>query len=181
MINTATQIGGSLGLAVLVTIATTATAGQPAGTPLADALTSGYVTSFLGSGVLFLAALLVAALTLDPASHNEADTPPSSNATKGTDMSVARTHRYTLDPSDIDELLARRATLIAAIRASYPGLTDTRLIQLADGTYTDVWRWDSTEQMQAALAATPTIPEARTAMSLTRDLTALNGEIIDER
>jgi EmrB/QacA subfamily drug resistance transporter len=180
MINTATQIGGALGLAVLVTIATTATAGQPAGTPLADALTSGYVTSFLGSGLLFLAALAVAALTLDPATHNEADIPPSSNGTKGTDMSVARTHHYTLDPADLDELLARRATLIATVRESYPGLTETRLTRLADGTYTDVWRWDSTEQMQAALAAAPTIPEARAAMSLTRHLTALNGEIIDE-
>jgi hypothetical protein len=36
------------------------------------------------------------------------------------------------------------------------------------------------EQMQAALAAMP-IPEARAAMSLTRDATAVNGEIIDER
>jgi EmrB/QacA subfamily drug resistance transporter len=181
MINTATQIGGALGLAVLVTIATTATAGQPTGTPLADALASGYVTSFLGSGVLFLAALLVAVRTLDPATHNNADNPPSSNGTKGTDMSVARTHHYTIDPADLDELLARRATLIATVRKSHPGLTETRLIQLADGTYTDIWRWDSAEQMQGALAATPTIPEARAAMSLTRDLTALNGEIIDER
>jgi hypothetical protein len=74
-------------------------------------------------------------------------------------MSVARTHHYILDPADLDELLARRATLIATVRESYPGLTETRLTRLADGTYTDVWRWDSTEQMQAALAAAPTIPD----------------------
>jgi hypothetical protein len=95
-------------------------------------------------------------------------------------MAVVRNHRYTIDPADLDELIARRAVLIAAIRAAYPGLTEARLTRLEDGTFTDVWRWDSAEHMQAALAAMP-IPEARAAMSLTRDATAVNGEIVDER
>jgi len=43
------------------------------------------------------------------------------------------------------------------------------------------WRWDSAEQMQAALAAAPDFPQARAAMSLTRDATAVDGEIVDER
>jgi hypothetical protein len=46
-----------------------------------------------------------------------------------------------------------------------------------DGTFTDTWRWDSAGQMQAALAVVP----ARAAMSLSRDATARNGEIVDER
>jgi hypothetical protein len=96
-------------------------------------------------------------------------------------MAITRTHRYTVPATDVDELIARRAELIDVIRASYPGLAETRLTRLADGTYTDVWRWDSTEQMRAAFAATPSIPQARAAMSLTRDATAFNGEIIDER
>jgi len=81
----------------------------------------------------------------------------------------------------LTQLLARRAEVIAAIRAAHPGLTQTRLTRLEDGTYTDAWRWDSAEQMQAALAAAPDFPQARAAMSLTRDATAVNGEIIDER
>jgi hypothetical protein len=89
-------------------------------------------------------------------------------------------HCYTIDPADLDELIARRATLITAIRAAHPGLAEARLTRLEDGTFTDVWRWDSAEQLQAALAAMP-IPEARAAMSLTRDATAVDGEIIDER
>jgi hypothetical protein len=96
-------------------------------------------------------------------------------------MTIARTHRYTVPSADVDELIARRAMLIAAIRASYPGLVQTRLTRLEDGTYTDVWNWTSTEQMRAALMAIPSIPEARAAMSLTRDATALNGEMVDER
>ena len=78
------------------------------------------------------------------------------------------------------EVLARRAAVIAAVRAAHPGLSHARLIRLDDGTFTDAWRWDTAEQMQAALAAMP-IPEARAAMSLTRDATAQDGEIVDER
>jgi hypothetical protein len=96
-------------------------------------------------------------------------------------MAVVRTHRYTIDPADLDELMARRATLIAAIRAAHPGLAEARLTQLEDGTFTDVWRWDSAEQMQAALADMARFPEARAAMSLTRDATAVDGDIVDER
>jgi hypothetical protein len=96
-------------------------------------------------------------------------------------MAAVRAHRYTIDPADLDELIARRATLITAIRVAHPGLAEARLTQLDDGTFTDVWRWDSAEQMQAALAAISNFPEARAAMSLTRDATAVNGEIVDER
>jgi hypothetical protein len=94
-------------------------------------------------------------------------------------MSVVRIHHYTVDPADFQELLTRRAAVIAAIRAAHPGLAETRLTR-HDGTLTDTWRWDSAGQMQAALATMPT-PEARAAMSLTRDATARDGEIVDER
>ena len=95
-------------------------------------------------------------------------------------MAVVRTHHYTVDPADLPELLARRAAVIAAVRAAHPGLSHTRLIRLEDGTFADTWCWDSAGHMQAALAAMP-IPQARAAMSLTRDATAHDGEIIDER
>ena len=95
-------------------------------------------------------------------------------------MAVTRTHHYTVDAADLPELLTRRAAVITAVRAAHPGLTHTRLTRLDDGSYTDTWRWDSAEHMQAALAAMP-IPQARAAMSLTHDATAQDGEVIDER
>jgi hypothetical protein len=95
-------------------------------------------------------------------------------------MAVVRIHRYTIEQADLEELHARRATVITTIRAAHSGLAQTQLTRLDDGTFTDTWRWDSAEQMQAAFAAMP-IPEAGAAMSLTRDATAHNGEIIDER
>src|SRR5262249_59627521 len=80
----------------------------------------------------------------------------------------------------LDEMLARRAVLISAVRAAYSGLAEPRLTRLQDGTYTDTWRWDTADQMKAARPAAE-LPEARAAMALVRDATAVNGEIIDER
>ena len=95
-------------------------------------------------------------------------------------MAVAKTHHYSVAEADLDELLARRAALITAVRAGYPGLTGTQLTRLEDGTFADTWHWDTAERMRAARPATE-LPEARAAMSLVRDHTARNGEIIDER
>ena len=95
-------------------------------------------------------------------------------------MAVAKTHNYTVGPADLDELLARRAALITAVRAAYPGLAGTQLTRLEDGTFSDTWRWDSAEHMRAARPTT-SLPEARAAMSLIRDHSARNGEILDER
>jgi hypothetical protein len=95
-------------------------------------------------------------------------------------MADIRIHRYVVDPADIEELLARRAALITAIRAKHPGLAEARLIRLEDGTFVDAWRWDAADHMQAALVAAP-LPEAGPAWSLTREATSEDGEIVDER
>jgi hypothetical protein len=96
-------------------------------------------------------------------------------------MAVVRVHHYSVDEADYEEFLKRRAAVIDAIRADHPGLSKTTLIKLEDGTYTDTWRWGSPAQMGAAFGAAATVAEIGPAMSLTKDGTAVNGEIIDER
>lgn len=96
-------------------------------------------------------------------------------------MSAVRTHTYTVDPADLEEFLARRASLIGTVRETHPGLTSTVLVRLDDGTYTDTWHWHDGEQLGAALAAIPTFPEAPLTMALTKDGTARNGVVIDQR
>ncbi|MEV0201481.1 hypothetical protein [Nonomuraea sp. NPDC050691] len=96
-------------------------------------------------------------------------------------MSVVRSHRYSVPETDLEEFLARRSSLIATVRKGHPGLTHAVLVQLEDGTYTDTWHWESAGQMGAALAALPTFPEAPLTMALTKDGTALNGQVVDER
>ena len=94
-------------------------------------------------------------------------------------MSVVRTHHYTVEPADLTEFLRRREAVIATVRNRNPGPTQTVLTRLEDGTFADSWRWDSAEQMQAALANMP-MAEAGAAFSLTHDATRQDGEIIDQ-
>jgi hypothetical protein len=97
-------------------------------------------------------------------------------------MAAVRMYRYTVDPADLEELLARRAKLIHALRAAHPGLAEARLARLADGTHSDVWRWESAEQMQVALGGMSRLGAlAGAAWSLTGDRSAVDGEIVDER
>jgi quinol monooxygenase YgiN len=96
-------------------------------------------------------------------------------------MPVIRTSRFKTDPARAEEMLARRADLIAAVRAAHPGLAEARLARVGEDTWIDIWRWDSPANMQAALAGAPSLPEAAAAFALTRDLTAENAELVDER
>jgi EmrB/QacA subfamily drug resistance transporter len=65
LVNTAAQVGGALGLAVLATLSATRTADLLAsGTPRAEALTSGYHLAFVIGAGLMLIAVAVAATVL---------------------------------------------------------------------------------------------------------------------
>ncbi|WP_449065150.1 hypothetical protein [Planomonospora algeriensis] len=96
-------------------------------------------------------------------------------------MSAVRSHTYSVDPADLEEFLARRASLIGTVRETHPGLTRALLVELDDGTYSDTWHWESGAQMGAALAAIAIFPEAPLTMALTKDATAQNGQVVDER
>ncbi|GGS76186.1 hypothetical protein GCM10010156_38680 [Planobispora rosea] len=96
-------------------------------------------------------------------------------------MPAVRSHRYSVAESDLEEFLARRSSLIATVRETHPGLTRAVLIRLEDGAYDDTWYWETAEQMDAALAAVATFPEAPLTMALTRDGTVLNGRVVDQR
>ncbi|WP_433732858.1 hypothetical protein ACQP0C_11135 [Nocardia sp. CA-129566] len=96
-------------------------------------------------------------------------------------MPVVRIHHYRVAADRLDALLAQRATLIDGIRGANPGLTETRLTRLEDGSYSDTWRWESAEQMLAAIGASQGFPLVGATMALTEDATAETGEIVDER
>lgn len=96
-------------------------------------------------------------------------------------MAVLFLIRFTTDPDQAEEMLAARAALIAAVRDRCSGLTEARLSKLDEGTWLDVWRWDSRASMQAALDAAPTIPEAAAAFSATSGATRETADVVDER
>ncbi|WP_018348015.1 hypothetical protein [Longispora albida] len=96
-------------------------------------------------------------------------------------MPVIRVHNYRVEDSQLEALLAQRAALIDGIRRGNPGLTETRLTRLEDGTYCDTWRWESAEQMLAAISASQGFPLVAQTLALTSEATAQTGEVIDER
>jgi hypothetical protein len=96
-------------------------------------------------------------------------------------MTVLRMTRFTLDPAKAETMLVKRADLIAAVRANFSGLTETRLARVDDETWLDQWIWDSVESLETALAGGPSLPEAQVAFSLLREASEERAELVDER
>lgn len=96
-------------------------------------------------------------------------------------MAVVRTHRYTVETGKLAQLLEQRSALIQGIRSANPAFTKATLIRQDDGSYLDVWRWESAEAMRAAAKAAENFPLVGATMALTSDHSATDGEILDER
>jgi len=96
-------------------------------------------------------------------------------------MPALRMTRFKVDGADADEMVARRNALVAAVRQTYPGLTEARLAKLDEETWLDMWRWSSRADAQVALDHVSEIPEAAAAFSLVKDVTAEFAEIVEER
>ncbi|TWD83565.1 hypothetical protein FB561_4731 [Kribbella amoyensis] len=97
-------------------------------------------------------------------------------------MSVLRLTRFVAaDPQQVDEILAARAALIAAVRATTDSLTETKLARVDDETWLDVWRWESGEALDQVTAVAPNLPEAKAAFALVKDATVERYDLVDER
>ena len=94
-------------------------------------------------------------------------------------MTVLRLDRFTVNPAEVADLIARHADLVTAAKDAFPGLIDVQLAQVDDRTWIDVWRWDTLASAQAAVASAPSIPQAGAAFALTKDLTVEFAEVID--
>lgn len=96
-------------------------------------------------------------------------------------MAVVRTHRYTVETGRLAQMLEQRSALIQGLRAANPAFTAATLVRLEDGTYLDIWRWDSAAAMQTAAQAARDVPLVGATLGLTADHEALDGEVLDER
>lgn len=95
-------------------------------------------------------------------------------------MSVITVTRFKADPADAEQVQARHAALVAAIRATQSGLTEARLGRLNDETWVGVWRWDSAASLRAARQAVPGDAAATQAFALTREATVDDIDVLDE-
>jgi len=96
-------------------------------------------------------------------------------------MAAVRTHRYTVDTGNLDAMLEQRNALITGIRSANPAFSGATLVRLEDGSYLDIWRWESAEDMRRAAEAAAKVPLVGATLSLTTGHTTLDGEVLDER
>jgi hypothetical protein len=97
-------------------------------------------------------------------------------------MTILRLTRFTLKPSvDTATMLATRGELIEAVREKFSGLAETRLAKVDETTWLDLWRWESAEALQTALAGAPSLPQAGAAFALVENATEEKMELVDER
>jgi hypothetical protein len=95
-------------------------------------------------------------------------------------MSLVSITRFQADPADAEQVKARHAALVTAIRTTLPGLTEARLGRLNDETWVGIWRWDSAASLRAAREAAPGTEAATEAFALVRDVTAEDIEVLAE-
>lgn len=103
------------------------------------------------------------------------------NSGREANVAVIRITRFTTDPANAEELLARRAELISAVRDAHPGLTEARLARLDDETWVDIWHWESAADLEAALASAPVLPASAAVFALVQDASAELAELVDAR
>jgi hypothetical protein len=96
-------------------------------------------------------------------------------------MAVVRTHRYTVPTGKLAQLLEQRSALIQGIRSANPAFTEATLIRQDDGSYLDIWRWESAEAMRSAAEPAKNFPLVRATLALMTDHSVVDGEVLDER
>ncbi|HTF07007.1 MAG TPA: hypothetical protein VK659_02410 [Asanoa sp.] len=94
-------------------------------------------------------------------------------------MSIVRITRFTANTPDTDGMLAKRAELIATVRAAFPGPTATTLTRDAEDSWTDTWTWESDAHADAAAAAR--LPLAAEAFALVTVTGTATAELVDAR
>lgn len=98
-------------------------------------------------------------------------------------MSVIVSTWFDVDATEIDEMLSRRNDLVSAVRRACPGLTDARLGRVDEHRWVDIWRWDSQQSLEAAVAlvASGALPEREAAFALAKNPTNESATLVDER
>ena len=67
--------------------------------------------------------------------------------------------RVRLEVGARDRVLAERPRVVEAVRERVPGLLDATLVELSDGTFLDVLRWESDDAASAAASVYAALPE----------------------
>ncbi|MEU8343939.1 hypothetical protein SAMN05443665_103857 [Actinomadura meyerae] len=79
-----------------------------------------------------------------------------------------------------DEIIAKHAALVSAIRAVVSGLDETWLGRTGEDAWISIWRWDSPERLREAQGLAQKLPETPEAFAVVSDVTGEEVELLDE-
>lgn len=89
--------------------------------------------------------------------------------------------RFTVDPADVDAMLAARPAMLDALRERFPGFRSLRLVRLDERTWLDVVVWASRADADDAAAKVGDVPECRAAFAFIKEVVSMeHAEIVFE-
>jgi hypothetical protein len=93
-------------------------------------------------------------------------------------MTAMELARFTVDPADVEAMLAARPAMVAALRERYEGFVSLRLVRLDEWTWLDVVEWRTRAEADSAARTVGEIPECAAAFAQIKEVTAMeHGEI----
>ncbi|GIF16852.1 hypothetical protein FHX34_1021112 [Actinoplanes teichomyceticus] len=87
--------------------------------------------------------------------------------------------RFTVDPQDVDAMLAARPAMLAALRERFSGFESLRLVRLDERTWLDVVIWASRAQADEAAALVGDVAACRNAFAYIKEVVSMeHAEVV---
>jgi hypothetical protein len=94
-------------------------------------------------------------------------------------MKAMELARFTVDPHDVEAMLAARPAMLTALRERFAGFESLRLVRLDERTWLDVVVWSSRAQADEAAATVGDVPECRAAFAHIKEVVAVeHAEVV---
>lgn len=94
-------------------------------------------------------------------------------------MTVLELARFTVDPGDVDAMLAARPAMTAALRVHFDGFESLRLVRLDEHLWLDVVEWRDRAAADAAAAGVGAVPECAAAFAYIKDMVAMEHATVE--
>jgi hypothetical protein len=96
-------------------------------------------------------------------------------------MSTLELARFTVDPAVVDEMLATRPGLAAALRAQCRGFRRLYLSRLDERTWLDVVEWGDRQAAEEAAVTVMNLPECKQMFAFIDNVVSMeHAEVVDE-
>ena len=87
--------------------------------------------------------------------------------------------RFTVDPQDVEAMLAVRPAMVSALRERFSGFESLQLVRLDERTWLDVVIWASRAQANEAAALVGEVPECRAAFACIKEVVSMeHAEVV---